>query len=190
MDNKAIVDNILAFWFGEPNSPDYGEPKSFWWKSTPEIDRDIKDTYEGIYNKALAGELAGLMETPKGCLTLVLIFDQFPRNMFRGTKAVYETDEKALEISKAAIAKGFDMVLPIIECKFLYMPFMHSEKLEDQEEAVKLFDALGEESSIEYANDHRDIVARFGRFPHRNIILGRTSTPEEIDFLKEPGSSF
>lgn len=185
-----LIDQVLDFWFGTHDDPEYGHPKTFWFNSTPEIDQTIKDTFLSAYEKALAGELDDLMGSAEGCLTLVLILDQFPRNMFRGTGQAFASDKKALSISKHAIEKGFNNELTDFKCKFLYMPFMHSENLEDQNQGIELFRQIGESSGIDYAIMHRDIIARFGQFPHRNEILGRKSTPEEIEFLKGPNSSF
>jgi uncharacterized protein (DUF924 family) len=181
---------VLSFWFGEPDSPEYGQPKNFWFQSNPLLDQQIRDQFEDIYQKALKGDLNGLMDTPEGSLALILIFDQFSRNMYRGTAQAFATDHKAREIAKAAIDQGFDKQLPHHHRAFLYLPFEHSESLEDQEKSVALFESLGNKENLDYALRHREIMVRFGRFPHRNIILGRESTPEEIDFLKEPNSSF
>lgn len=190
MTRVAIISLVFSFWFGEPGSPDYGKPKSFWFKSTPQLDQQIRNQFEPTYQKALKGELDDLMQTAEGSLALVIILDQFPRNMYRGTPQAFATDPKALEVAKKAIAKGFDKDLLPQQKLFLYLPFQHSECLEDQETSVALFEALKDRENLRYALQHRDIIARFSRFPHRNRMLGRGSTPEEIQFLKMPGSSF
>ena len=190
MSNLSSIKSILTFWFGDKTSPDYGKPKSFWFMSTPEIDRSIQDTFGSLYELAVKGELDDWLKTPEGSLSLVIILDQLSRNMFRGLPQSFAGDSKALEVAKAAIEKRYDQLLPKFQCVFLYMPFMHSEKLKDQYKSVELFEALGIAVNLDYAIKHKEIIVRFGRFPHRNVILGRASTPEELEFLKEPGSSF
>ena len=147
------------------------------------------------YERAARGEYDGWREEPESCLALVILLDQFPRNLFRNyPQALYATDDKALDISRAAVQKGFDQKPPPFQRHFLYMPFMHSEDLEDQQRSVALFRELATEEGgpdvTEYAEGHRDIIERFGRFPHRNEVLGRETTPEEAEFLEQPGSSF
>jgi uncharacterized protein (DUF924 family) len=182
---KSIsITTILHFWFGNPESIDYGKTKSFWFQSTAEIDQKIKKDYEQNYKLACTGKLDDCLETPQGCLGLILLLDQFPRNMFRGTPQAYATDEKALQIAKIAIKKGFDRALLPFQRQFIYMPFMHSENRRDQKESVKLFTSLEDKLNLKYALNHRDVIERFGRFPHRNVILNRRSTPEEKIFLQ------
>jgi uncharacterized protein (DUF924 family) len=188
---KSItITTILLFWFGDPASTDYGKAKSFWFHSTPEIDQSIRKDYELTYKLASAGKLDDWVKTPQGCLALILVLDQFPRNMFRGTPQAYVSDEKALQTAKIAIRKGFDQKLQPFQRQFIYLPFMHSENPEDQQKSVELYKALGDEDNLKYAINHREIIMRFGRFPHRNVILNRPSTPEEKAFLQQPGSSF
>jgi uncharacterized protein (DUF924 family) len=190
MSTLAAVSLVLSFWFGNQGDPDYGQPKPFWFQSNPALDQSIRDQFETLYQDAVKGKLEGFMDTPEGSLALVIILDQFPRNMYRGTPQAYLADPLALKVAKATIAKGFDQKLLPQQRAFLYLPFQHSESLEDQEKSVELFTSLESENNLQYAVGHRDIIARFGRFPHRNNILGRESTPEEISFLEEPGSSF
>lgn len=190
MSNLSSIHTILTFWFGDQTSPEYGKPRSFWFMSTPEMDQTIRDSFGKLYQLAVKGDLDPWMNTPEGSLSLVIIFDQFSRNMFRGTPQSFASDFKGLEVAKVAIEKGYDSQLPPFQRAFLYMPFMHSENLKDQNKSVELFEALGIDASLDYAIRHKDIIARFGRFPHRNTILGRASTPEELAFLKEPDSSF
>ncbi len=182
------ISPILSFWFGDPQAPDYGAPRTFWFQSTPHLDREIRDQFEDLHRKAAKGELDMLMESPEGSLALILLLDQFPRNMYRGTPQAFASDAKALEIAKHALEKRFDQSLLPVHKMFLYLPFEHSENVEDQENSVALFKTLGNDEGLEYALQHRDIIARFGRFPHRNEILGRKSTPDELNFLKEPGT--
>ena len=185
----AIASVVLAFWFGEPDSPDYGKPKKFWFQSTPQLDQQIRDEFKSVYQQALKGDLDTLMQTPEGSLALVIILDQFPRNMFRGTAQAFASDQKALNVAQEALAEDFDQQLLPIQRAFLYLPFEHSENLEDQERSVALFQELGDAENLKYAIDHRDTIAQFGRFPHRNAILNRESTKEEIEFLEKPGVS-
>ncbi len=185
-----ITTKVLSFWFGDPQEPEYGTPRAFWFQSTPEIDQQIRDFFGDAYEDAKAGRLDAMLQKAEDCLALVIILDQFPRNMFRGKPQSFATDGKALEIAKLAVSKGFDKELSLFQAKFLYLPYMHSENLDDQRECVRLFEALGEPQGLDYARKHMDIIARFGRFPHRNAILGRINTPEEIEFLAQPGSSF
>ncbi len=140
--------------------------------------------------KAKQGELVHWAETPDGALALVILFDQLSRNIHRGTPEAFAADVLALATAKHAIFQGHDLRLSPEGRGFLYLPFEHSEVLADQDKGVALFEALGSEELLDYMRRHRDIIARFGRFPHRNAILGRSSTAEEIEFLKQPGSSF
>ncbi len=190
MSESLLIDQVLDFWFGTHDAADYGQPKAFWFQSTPEMDKKIADTFAQAYEQAAAGELDELTYSAEGSLTLVILLDQFPRNMFRGTPKAFATDARGLDVAKNAIKLGFDKGMTDFKCKFLYVPFMHSESLEDQDRGIELFGKFGDNPGLEYARAHRDIIAHFGRFPHRNVILGRDSTAEEIEFLKEPGSSF
>lgn len=129
-------------------------------------------------------------KAPYSALALVIVLDQFPLNMFRHSPRAFSTEAEARRIAKAAVSQGFDRELTEEQKQFLYMPFMHSENREDQQRSVELFTAAGLKDALPYAIGHKEIVDRFGRFPHRNRTLGRESTPEEIEFLKQPGSSF
>lgn len=192
-----LTDDILAFWFGKPEDDGYcghGEPREAWWQKDPVYDAEIRSRYLDHYARAIAGELDSMAQTPEGALALILMLDQFPRNMFRGRPETYASDEKARKLAREALGSGFDQCLPPVWRWFFYLPFEHSETLADQDLSVSLFEALpdieGTEQTHSSSLRHREIVARFGRFPHRNEILGRDSTPEEIEFLKEPNSSF
>ena len=190
----ARVEEILDFWFGSPKSVDYGKERSFWFTKNPEFDRELSDRFLLDYEQAARGELDYLQDSPLGCLTLVLLLDQFGRNMFRGTPKSFATDAKALSVAKSAIDQGCDRALLPVQRWFIYLPFEHSENLADQERCVELFATLSNHpesaNTIEYALRHKAVIERFGRFPHRNKILGRTNTPAEAEFLKQPGSSF
>lgn len=185
---------ILDFWFGSPGEPDYPKPKSFWFSKKPEFDEQLRIRFLIDYQKAAAGYLDDWMDSPDSCLALILLLDQFPRNVFRDTPEAFATDWEALSVAQHAVAKGYDHMLLPVQRWFIYFPFEHSENLEHQNQAVRLFQQLGDDpdsvSSIDYAVRHMQVIERFGRFPHRNKILGRISTPEEKEFLKHKGSSF
>jgi len=185
---------VLAFWFGREGEPGYGEFRSQWFQKDEAFDREVTDRFGALYEQAAAGELDGWREEAESCLALVIVLDQFPRNMFRGDARTHATDGKALDAAKYAIEQALDRDLPPFQRMFLYMPFMHAEDARDQRISVGLFEGLAGEAGgpdvVEYAVGHRDIVERFGRFPHRNALLGRETTPEEAEFLTQPGSSF
>ena len=188
------VGEVLDFWFGREGDPEYGQFREEWFRKDPEFDADVTERFADLYEKAAAGDLDGWRDDARSCLALVIVLDQFPRNMFRGDGRTHATDEKALEASKYAVEHALDRELPAFQRMFLYMPFMHSENVEDQRRSVELFARLADEPGApdvtSYAVGHREIVERFGRFPHRNEILGRQTTPEEAEFLKTEGSSF
>lgn len=181
----GIIDRVLSFWFGV--EPRY---RPEWFMVDPAFDEAIRDAFLADYEQAAAGGHDGLGATALGSLTLCILLDQFPRNLFRGTPRAYATDPQALRIAKAAIARGQDQSLTRLQRIFIYLPLEHSEDLADQEQCVTLCAALDDANTLDSAVRHRDIIARFGHFPHRNAILGRESSPEEIEFLRQPGSSF
>lgn len=167
---------ILDFWFAE-------ETKSAWFNSTKEMDQLIRQRFETTWKQARDGQLDDWLKQAKGCLALVILLDQFPLNMFRGDAKCFATEEASRIVSRNAIEKGFDKDLDDTAKAFLYMPFMHSESLDDQDYSVSLFEQAKLNDNIRWAKHHRDIIKRFGRFPHRNSILGRESSAEEIDWL-------
>ena len=175
--DRTLIDEVLGFWF----SP---EAQARWFDSTPQFDRTIAERFGALHDRALAGELDHWTGDAAGALALLILLDQFPRNMFRGTPRAFESDAKALAVSKAAIEKGFDQERPLRERTFFYLPLEHSENLADQVECVRLTREASYEDYLDYAIAHHDIIARFGRFPHRNAILGRASSEEEAEFLK------
>jgi len=180
----ATPDGVLAFWF----APGMEER---WFKKDPAFDEEVRTRLLPLYEQAVAGHLDRWGESARGALALVILLDQVPRNLFRGDPRAYATDAKALAVTKRALQEGLDTTLRQVERMFLYLPLEHCEDLDDQELCVMLARALDENPEWhDYAVRHRDVVARFGRFPHRNAILGRPDTPEEQAFLKEPGSSF
>jgi len=167
---------ILDFWFAD------GMAKR-WFRATPALDAEIRDRYERTWREAADGALDDWARTPDGALALVILLDQLPLNMFRNRPESFSTEAKATAISKAAVASGFDRQLPRDRVAFLYMPLMHSEDAQDQDRSVRLFEAAGLEDNLRFARHHRDLIRRFGRFPHRNAILGRPSTAEELAYL-------
>jgi len=192
----ASVDDILTFWFGPPSEPGHTQPRGHWFARDPAFDAECARRFLDTYEKAAAGELRAWSDEPRSCLALLLLLDQFPRNLFRGSPRAFATDAQAREVARRALARGLDVSLPPVWRWFFYLPFEHSEDLQDQRLAVSLFEALASGNDptaaepLKYARRHHDIIARFGRFPHRNAVLGRESTPEEAAFLQEPGSSF
>ncbi len=173
-----LIREILDFWFSERLRP-------LWFRATPELDAEIRERFEEAWGLARAGVYDYWEEDPEGALALVILLDQFPLNMFRGDARSWSTEARAREVAEAAIERGFDRAMPDEQKVFLYMPFMHSENLEDQKRAIELFAAAGLEDNLRYASHHHDIIERFGRFPHRNAGLGRDSTEEEREYLKK-----
>jgi uncharacterized protein (DUF924 family) len=187
---EALARRILAHWFGTPKLADPVEFREAWFKRDDAFDQDIRASFSNDVESALRGELDGMSEGAQGALALLLLLDQFTRNLFRGTPKAFAGDARARKIAKAALARGFDAAMSPNHRIFLYLPFEHSEDIADQARSVTLFATLNDPRAYDYAVRHKDVVARFGRFPHRNAALGRESTLEEIEFLKTPGSSF
>jgi uncharacterized protein (DUF924 family) len=179
MERLATSNEVLDFW--REAGPDK------WFSNELAFDETCRRRFLTTYEAAARGALAEWELAPQGALTLLILLDQFPRNMFRGTRRVYATDPAALLTAERVIERGFDQAVEPELRRFFYLPFMHSEELPHQERSVALNEALGEEDS-RWARHHRDIVARFGRFPHRNPILGRESTADERAFLAEEGA--
>lgn len=185
---------LLDFWFGPQGFPYHDRPRGIWFKPDPAFDGELRLNFLTDHESAAAGAYDDWMNARDGCLALILLLDQLPRNLYRGTAAAFASDEKARAVARHGLARGFDRGMPIVRRWFLYLPFEHSENLADQETSVALFAALpkhtANDGTLDYAKRHHDVIRRFGRFPHRNAILGRQSTPEELAFLREPGSSF
>jgi uncharacterized protein (DUF924 family) len=158
-----------------------------WFTKDTAFDAAVRERFLAVYEAAAAGALGDWEATPQGALALLIALDQFPRNMFRGSARIYAADAIARAVAERALAHGFDRAVAQDLRTFFYLPFMHSEMLADQERSVALYRALGDAESLRYAEDHADIVRRFGRFPHRNDILGRESTAEEQAFLAAGG---
>jgi uncharacterized protein (DUF924 family) len=192
MTHQSSAAEVLLFWFGP--AAERGKAHKRWFVKDEAFDREVRERFLPLYEDAAAGKLVDLKQRAADCLALIVVLDQFPRNMFRGTARAFATDPLALEAARHAVAQSFDRALLPVERLFVYLPFEHSEALADQDRSCELtraLDAYPETNDVyRYALLHRDIIRRFGRFPHRNAILGRASTPEELEFLKGPGSSF
>ena len=173
------ADAVLAFW--REAGPDK------WFKKDTAFDDEIRARFLDTYEAAAAGLLSGWEATREGALALVIVLDQFPRNMFRGSARAFAADPLALAVAKRAIERGFDITTPVQERAFFYLPFEHSEELADQDRCCALFRAAGDADLVKWAELHADIIRRFGRFPHRNAALGRTTTAEEQAFLDSGG---
>jgi len=188
------VEAILNFWFGRPGTSEYGKSRQVWFTKNAEFDREIRSQFMSDYEEAAAGKLNHWQASPLSCLAAIVLLDQFSRNMFRGTPQAFATDPQALAAAQHAVANGFDRDLLSVQRWFLYLPFEHAEDLELQRQSVALFEQLGDDPAnadvISYAIRHLQVIERFGRFPHRNQILGRETTPEEAEFLQQPASSF
>lgn len=178
---RAVADpgTVLAFW--RAVGPDR------WFEKDAALDAEIRARFLPTYEAAVAGDLSHWQETAHGTLALIVVLDQFPRNMFRGDPRTYAADPQACGIAEAALARGVDGQFDNADRQFLYLPLSHSENLADQERAVALFRAAGDAEALRYAEEHADIIRRFGRFPHRNAILGRQTTPAEQAFLDAGG---
>jgi uncharacterized protein (DUF924 family) len=195
-DQKKTVDEILEFWFGALTDDDPSASKQTqarWFMPDPEFDRLCTERFLHRHEDAARGLLDDLRSDPRSCLALVLLLDQFPRNMFRNTPRAFATDAKARDVARHAIGAVFDRTLSAVERMFLYLPFEHSENLDDQFESVRLTRALAAEDpdsdAVKYAEQHLEIIQRFGRFPARNAALGRQSTDQELAFLNKQARS-
>ena len=190
---------VLDFWFGsDPLKPLAN--KDLWFTKNPAFDEQIRSLFEAQVQQAKSGAFDDWAQTPRGSLALLILLDQFPRNIYRDQSAAFESDPKARKIAETAIARGFDEELSPIERCFMYLPLEHAEDLAAQETSVELFKSLAKKAepdlramtqvTLDYAVRHRDVIKKFGRFPHRNSILNRVSTKAEVDFLATPNSSF
>jgi uncharacterized protein (DUF924 family) len=185
---EARVSEILLFWFGDGSDPQH---ERRWFVQDRAFDETCRSGFLADHECAAAGELDGWRESADGGLALILLLDQFPRNMFRGAPRSFATDSRALATARDSVGRGLDLALPPIRRSFVYMPFEHSESLSDQEESIRLFQKLAAEhpemaGHVRYAEQHSEVIRRFGRFPYRNAVLGRTSTPAEMEYLRRP----
>jgi uncharacterized protein (DUF924 family) len=200
MDNDP--ERVLSFWFGELDADGLAPPavSKQWWTKDAAFDGRVRDAFLEDHRAIVGAQREHWLGDPRGRLAYIVVLDQFSRNMFRGTAQSFASDPQALRAAKGGVEAGADAPLAVAERTFMYMPFMHSESLADQDRCIELFTALRDaqtgrardnaEYSLKFAGMHRDIVVRFGRFPHRNAILGRASTPEEVSFLEGPNSGF
>ena len=179
-DGETWMEDVLHFWFHELSHEQ-------WFKRDDAVDAQIKARFSTVYDTVRAMPLEEIAKSPHAALAAVIVMDQFTRNMFRDSPRAFESDTKALSVVSAAIDADFDRNLTEDERQFLYMPFMHSEELEHQDRCVSLFDKLGKEEPLKYAHLHRDVIVKFGRFPHRNAVLGRSTTEDEQKHLDEHG---
>ncbi|PKO85425.1 MAG: DUF924 domain-containing protein [Betaproteobacteria bacterium HGW-Betaproteobacteria-12] len=191
----GLAAEILAFWFGQPGEAGHGQPRSEWFRKDAAFDAEIRRRFLPDVESALAGQLDAWAATLSGLLALLILLDQFPRNLFRGQARAFAGDAAARRLAETALSRGWDRKLNAVEKLFVYLPFEHSEALADQERSLALFAALaaehpGNDGFLDYARRHHAVIARFGRFPHRNTALGRPSSPEEASYLAEPGSGF
>lgn len=180
MENQAS--ELLDFWFSEPMN-------QHWFKSTPAIDRDIVQRYMKLWQQAANGELDHWRQSAHSCLALIILLDQVPLNIFRGQAKSFSTENLAIEACLHGLEQGYDQQLSQAQQAFFYMPLMHSEQLPHQQRSVKLYQRAGLTSNLRFARHHCELIERFGRFPHRNAILDRNSTPEELAYLQS-GKAF
>jgi uncharacterized protein (DUF924 family) len=191
----VTADDVLAYWFSD-------RARRAWFETDPEFDAELRERFGETHAAAVRGELDAWTGAPASCLALVIVLDQLSRNLYRGTPLAFAADALASAHADHALADGFDQRVPLERRMFYYLPYEHTEQLAAQQRAVALFEQLVADyrregtpdaeavEALEYARRHCEIIERFGRFPHRNAILGRTSTPEELAFLQEPMSSF
>jgi len=196
----AKADDVLAFWFGQQRDGFASDAhRKLWFAGGAAFDAEIREQFIGTVAAVTSGDIDGWLTQPRNRLAYILVCDQFPRHLFRGTGEAFNFDPQALDAARSGIATGMDHELTFDERAFFYMPLEHSEVLLDQHACVGLFSLLRDRTpegfrhltgaSLKYAHQHRDIVLRFGRFPHRNALLQRPSTPQELKFLEE-GSTF
>ncbi|MFO0997095.1 MAG: DUF924 family protein [Alphaproteobacteria bacterium] len=191
---KDALEDVLDFWLGVPNGAGGYAYREVWFKSTPAFDDELRERFLAHHEAAAAGQFDSLATSPFHALAVLILLDQLPRNMFRGTPRMYATDDKALAAAERAVARGFDRLVHHVPRTFFYTPFEHSEDVVVQRRSLELVERMSDSPTFErtkfFIHRHWEIVDRFGRFPHRNAILGRETTPEEAEFLKEPHSSF
>lgn len=182
----GVASDILTFWFETTDLTQELERRDIWFKSIPEFDDAIRDNFLDLHEQAAAGELDHLKETPADCVALLIALDQFPRNLFRGSARAFASDEKAREIARYALAQGHGDGLATWPRMFIYLPFEHSENIDDQRLSVALYQTTGVDTAIAAATGHWEVIEKYGRFPFRNEALGRENTPAETEFLKDP----
>jgi uncharacterized protein (DUF924 family) len=184
MTPSPSIRDVLDFWFLPLADPGHGKSRDEWWTAPPGFDEEIRTRFGAAFERALVGEFDFWRQSPDGALALILLCDQFPRNMHRRTARAFAGDGKALETARLALARAYPAAFNRTVRLFFYMPFQHSEALGDQEIGCSLFAAFEDEELMKHSVEHRDVIARFGRFPHRNDVLSRPCTAEELDYLK------
>ncbi len=204
---REDIETVLRFWFAGSDDDEDRDParvaraqEKLWWSGDRDTDELIRGRFAPLHAKAARGELDDWRRTPHGRLALILVLDQFSRNLYRGTPGAFAQDSRARRLCTEGLATQEDRKLGLLERVFFYLPLEHAESREDQARSVAVYEALGEQAPpslrglfdyyTKFAKDHRDVIERFGRFPHRNVIMDRASTAEEQAFLKQPGSSF
>jgi uncharacterized protein (DUF924 family) len=181
-----LAKDILTFWFKSTDLSTDLDKRAVWFRATPAFDKQLITQYAHVHEQAASGALDHFKDNAEECLALIMSLDQFPRNIFRGTARAFATDAKARDVARHAIDRGYDRNFSRWPRTFCYLPFEHSEELADQERALVLYKNLGSEESMKSAIGHHDAIKRFGRFPHRNEVMGRRNTPEEDEYLKDP----
>lgn len=188
---KDITDTVLNFWLGPVDDDGNYQPQKFWFKSTEDFDAEIRDSFLQVHHDMKMGTYDSHATDADDYLAIIIVLDQFSRNMFRGQAKAFEADALALKWAKRAISNGYDMEKAAPTPRmFFYLPFEHSEDIADQNEAVRLFAALGNENYTKYAVAHQKVIEEFGRFPHRNAALGRINIKDEEVYLSKPGAGF
>lgn len=194
MANDPRADELLDYWFGPKDGPEWGKLRKLWFGGGPAVDEECRTRFGDLHVQADAGDLDAWRDWPEDCLALVILLDQFSRNLYRGTWKAFASDAKALALAEHAIKRGWDQQFEPVQRWFLYLPFEHAENLAAQHRALALFSALPDDDNrkiaVDYAQKHLDVIEKFGRFPHRNEMLGRPSTPEETKYLAEGGTRF
>lgn len=195
MTDNPNAQAVLDFWFAAQGAPEHGAVRELWFRKSDETDHQIAEHFGPLIEQALRGELETWAAEPPGALAQIVLLDQFTRNTFRDTPRAFAGDKRALAAAMAMLGSRQDEALLPVQRVFVYLPFEHAEGIVMQEESLRLFtrlvaEAPGLQGMLDYAQRHHDVVQRFGRFPHRNEILGRQSTAEEVEFLRQPGSRF
>ena len=187
---QVITDAVLDFWFGGKDTGVVAEPRAVWFQKDVDFDQEIRTRFSDAVEHALNGDFNDKVQTPEDYLAVIILLDQFPRNLFRGSQRAFAGDALARRMARQAIVKGLDKTFSTHYRMFFYLPFEHSEALADQDWCMVLFEELGDDNYLGYAKSHYDIIAQYGRFPHRNVALGRENTPAEDEYLKDPNAGF
>lgn len=188
---QHVTHAVLAFWFGGLDDSAADTQQPFWFKSTPETDGEIRTRFAAILEQVKSGDFDDDVKTADDYLATIIVLDQFPRNIHRGTAQAFATDPLARKWARRAIEQGMDQRQPAPNRRmFFYLPFEHAENIDDQNEAVRLFEEMGYDDLTGFAKAHRDLIVSYGRFPHRNAALGRASTSDEEEYLSQPGAGF